>query len=175
MNGYVNGQTVALGHNFAAEADWIKNLTVKVKNISGKPISSIRMSFTVADTKFGFTLEYGSALSTRVSTKVEKSLLPDEELELSLSEASYLSTHNFIARGTGSADIKKILIGPTTVKFDDGTIWIGTKLPPAKVWRALWKNLTTQLAIHRRFNPLPEQKQRSEVSQSACFREVKVR
>lgn len=46
------GQLITLGQPFTADGEWLKDLSVKVRNISGKAISSIRISFTLPETRY---------------------------------------------------------------------------------------------------------------------------
>jgi hypothetical protein len=130
----VGDKTVLLGQSFSAGDDWLKNLTVRVKNISGKPISSIRMHFGLPGAKYkegtmGFSLEYGKALSTGIDYGVQKSIIPNEELVLFRNEAHYNRDRNGIAQKAGVINFSEVLIGVTTVRFEDGMVWSGWRLP----------------------------------------------
>lgn len=133
----VGDKSVSLGQSFSASEDWLKNLTVKVKNTSGKPISAIRMMFGLPEAKYkegasGFSLEYGKALSTGIDYGLQKVIKPDEELVLYRNEAHYNRDRNGIAQRTGLTDFSKMLILVTTVQFEDGTVWSSWKLPTVK-------------------------------------------
>lgn len=130
-------KAISLGQSFSADYDWLKNLTVRVRNTSEKPISSVRMHFDLPEAKYGegsmgFSLEYGKALSTGISYGVQKIIMPNEELVLSRNEAHYNRDRDGIAQRTGETDFSKVLIGMTIVKFEDGTLWSSGKLPLAK-------------------------------------------
>ena len=132
----VDGKIISLGQPFSASGDWLKNLTVKVRNISGKPISSIRMHFNLPEAKYkegimGFSLVYGKALSTGINYGVQKVIMPNEELDLIRNEAHYNRDRDGIAQKSGTTDFSKVLMGITTVQFEDGTVWWNWKLPLA--------------------------------------------
>ena len=129
-------KAVTLGHPFSVSGDWLKNLTVKVRNVSGKPIASIRIHFNLPEAKYkegtmGFSLEYGKALSTGINYGVQRNIMPDEELVLFRSEAHYNRDRDGIAQKAGITDFSKVLIGMTIVQFEDGTLWSSGKLPLA--------------------------------------------
>src|SRR5689334_10112633 len=72
----VEGKTIKLGQPFSAGADWLSTFAVKVKNISNKNISSIRLHFGLPEAKSngsisGFSLEYGKDLSTGIDYGVQ--------------------------------------------------------------------------------------------------------
>ena len=130
----VNDKTVKLGQAFSAGGEWLKNLTIKVKNTSGKPISSIRMHFTLPEAKYGegtmsFSLEYGKALSTGINYGDQKVIPSGEELLLYRNEAHYNRDRDGIAKLAGITDFSKVLLGMTIVQFENGAVWSSWKLP----------------------------------------------
>ena len=137
----VAGKAVHPGQPFSAESDWLKTFAVRVKNVSGKRISSIRLGFGLPEAKnsegisSGFSLEYGSALSTGVDYGTQLPIEPDEEIELIRNDRHYARDRDGIRTRTGLTEFSTVIIGGTTVRFVDGTIWSGYKLPlvPSKV------------------------------------------
>lgn len=134
---FVEGKLITFGKSFTAGDDWLKTLTVKLKNVSGKPISSVRMSFSRPEAKFkdsslGFSLEFGS-LSGMVDNRATKKIIqPDEEFELTQTEAQYFRGKAFMLDKTGVAIINKLIIGMTMVQFEDGNLWATRKIPSVK-------------------------------------------
>ena len=129
----VDGKIVTLGRTFSATGDWLKNLTVKVRNTSGKSISSIRMHFNLPEAKYkegtiGFSLEYGKALSTGINYGLQKIIMPDEEIILYRNDAHYNRDRDGIAQRAGITDFSNVLIGMTIVQFEDDTVWSSGKL-----------------------------------------------
>jgi hypothetical protein len=120
----VNGKTIIIGESFATSDNWIRNLTVRVKNISGQPIKSIDMSISFPDvrtsngTGIGFTLRGGSTPAGK-----QKAIMPGEEVELKWIEAEYQMFKEMSVRLNVSADYRKAQIGMTSVIFTDGTLW----------------------------------------------------
>lgn len=137
----VNGSNVVPGQPFAAEGEWLKTFVVKVKNVSKKPISSVRLHFALPDARYpkesagfttaGFSMEYGKGLSTGIEYGNRKPIAPGDEIELSRNEAHYIRDRDFIAKRTGVTDFYSVVIGNTTVQFEDGTVWWTYRLPMA--------------------------------------------
>jgi hypothetical protein len=129
----IEGQSITLGQPFTAGENWLRTLTVRVKNISGKPIKSIRFSFRLPEAKYkegtmGLTLEYGKELSTGGSYGEQKLIMPNEEIDLVRDAQHSDSVQKWLAEKSGVRDLSKALIGTTTVVFEDGMVWTGQKL-----------------------------------------------
>lgn len=124
----VNGQGVAPGLPFAAGPDWLKGLTVRVKNVSAKPLAYLQLNFTFPEARYrsggiGFTLRYGQPRPGTGGT-VEfdsKPLLPGEEAELSFERGDYEAKRTFAEKFGGVADITRVRFGTASVGFADGT------------------------------------------------------
>lgn len=123
----VNGRSVAPGQPFAAEADWLRTLTVRVRNDSAKPIASVRVSFGFPEASYhggglGFRLGYGERMPGReAAAPATKPLLPGEEAELALTGDEYEMNRNFASRRGGVSEISRVSIGTAFVTFADGT------------------------------------------------------
>lgn len=123
----VSGSPIVLGKTFIADADWLKYLTVKVKNVSDKPILSVGVGFMIPESKISFYLSYQEAIGVRV----DKNLMPGEEAELSRNDEHYKKDSERITSKIGNSEINKVLIGVTRVEFANGSVWIGDKLQSA--------------------------------------------
>jgi hypothetical protein len=137
----VDGKPVVPGQLFSASDDWLRTFAVKIKNISEKPISSVRLAFGLPEAKSGsaisgFSLEYGKELSTGIDYGRQDPILPGQEVDLTRSAAYYTRDTNGIAKRTGITTFNSILIGVAVVRFDDGTIWSSYKLPMARAGSA---------------------------------------
>lgn len=130
----VKGEVIELGKPFAAADDWLKGLAIKVKNVSGRAIKSIRVNFNLPEAKFkegtmGFSLEYGKELSTGITYGEQKLVLPGEEITLIRSEQHYTRDRDGIMNRTGVLDFNRTFIGMATVVFEDGKTWFCSKIP----------------------------------------------
>lgn len=130
----VNGKEIVLGMPFRAEGEWLKTLSVTVKNISDKPISAVRLNFGLPEAKYGsgssgFSLEYGKALSTGIDYGPQAPIAPGENVVLMRNERHYNRDRDGIVKRTGVTDFRSVLIGSTVVEFIDGTVWMAYRLP----------------------------------------------
>lgn len=129
-----DGNRVTPGESFTAQDDWLKTFTVRVKNTSGRSIQAIRLHFGLPEAKSGdaisgFSLEYGRGLGTGIDYGEQKVIPPGEEVELFRNDRHYKRDSEGIAQRTGVSNFTRVLLGPATVKFEDGTVWTGWKLP----------------------------------------------
>ena len=88
----IKDQVITLDNSFIYEDDWLKYLTIRLKNISGKPISYISIIFHQPQTVYnggrssiGFMMKFGKQLWESTSNEI-KSIQPNEEIELSRNE-----------------------------------------------------------------------------------------
>ncbi|MFZ1700523.1 MAG: hypothetical protein WBO10_18025 [Pyrinomonadaceae bacterium] len=138
----VEVKTITPGLPFLVDNDWLKSFAVKVRNISNKKISSIRLHFALPETKsldsqMGFSLEYGKELSTGIDYGLQAAIEPGEEVVLIRNDRHYSRDKEGIAKRTGKADFSALTIGLSTVRFEDGTVWMAAKLPVASTVTAL--------------------------------------
>jgi len=130
----VEGRPVICGQPFIAGTDWLKSLTLKIRNVSTQPIKFIRISFYVPEAKFkdsflGFSLEYGRETSDGVSLSYgTERLMPGTETELARSADAYYRYRDTVAKGGVNTDFTKAFIGLTYLRFEDGTVWDGLRL-----------------------------------------------
>ncbi|HAF13560.1 MAG TPA: hypothetical protein DCK99_07640 [Blastocatellia bacterium] len=124
----VAGRSITVGQPFAADKDWLRSLTFRMRNVSGQPITGARIGFDLPETKtedhsLGFSLEYGKGLSTGIPSDEQKVIMPNEEFELKFNEAQYERHRKFVAERSTIPSFSKVWIGVTTVKFEDGSSW----------------------------------------------------
>jgi hypothetical protein len=130
----VAGKPISIGHDFFADDNWIGSLSFRLRNISQKPILSIRLTLNLPETKkeessLGFSLEYGKELSPGKRAEASHSILPGQEVELKFTEARYQGYVDYITKTSLLTSFKKVIIGNVLVYFDDETFWLGGKLP----------------------------------------------
>jgi hypothetical protein len=132
----VDGKLLKPGQPFSGEGEWLKTFSVKVRNISGKRISSIKLYFGLPEAKYdngvsGFSLVYGTALSPNIDGVPQSPLDPNQEIELIRNHRRYTLDRDAIIRRTGVTDFHSVIIGATAVEFEDGSVWMSYKLPIA--------------------------------------------
>lgn len=123
----VAGQTVTPGRPFFAAEDWLRGLTVRVRNTSTKPISSVQVNFSLPDADYqgggvAFHLRRwrGAAGGEQPATEL-KPIPPGEEAELSFTDKEYESFVSFAKRLTGAVSFSRARVGMASVVFTDGT------------------------------------------------------
>jgi len=130
-----SGRSITCGHPFVGGTDWLRGLSFKIRNVSGKTIKFIRIYIELPEAKlhgnmFAFALEYGKETSNGVKLSYgPERLLPGAEAELMLSPAIYDHFSELLAKENGNANFTKAFIGMTYVRLDDGMIWDGYRLP----------------------------------------------
>ena len=123
----VNGQAVSPGQPFAAGADWLRSLTVRVRNDSSKPITAAHVTFGFPEASYhggglSFRLNYGTwRPNSGPAEPGAKSLPPGEEAEMGFTDDEYEMNRKFAERRGGVSEISRVSIGPAFVLFADGT------------------------------------------------------
>ncbi len=133
----LDGRPISLDQPFRADVDWLGKLRARVKNISQKPISHVRIVFSLPEAQFqedgrtntmGFELEYAAAKASN-GEQERKVVLPGEEVE-ALYMNSGVPLSQQIASRTGVTSIKELKYGGNVnAIFVDGGVWIGSNLP----------------------------------------------
>lgn len=126
------GQSVTPDIPFLAGEDWLRTLSVTVRNIADKPITRLRFDFGLPEDKFlrkgrtgwptywvGYTSEGNDG---------RKDVMPGEEVELRCVEYYYPSHMEGIAKQTGVRSFTLATAGTVQATFKDGTNWIGGNL-----------------------------------------------
>lgn len=131
-------KAVKLKENFVQENDWLKNFTVRFRNVSGKSIVYVSMVIGFPETdstgnRMVYYLKYGINPLVKKNTKDEPELLaPNEPAELVLSTEKYTKLKDFLTtRQHSLKDLTEIHLTIVSVYFEDGTHWsAGTMFRP---------------------------------------------
>lgn len=137
----LGGMALTPDQVFQADDDWLTNLRVTVRNISGKPISHLRMTFALPEAKFiqdgrnysmGLSLEHKAGATANKGGAEMKIIQPGDEVELVYFETGV----PFREEIAGKTGVKSITIlqygGDVTAFFVDGSQWDGSNLPVGK-------------------------------------------
>ena len=134
----LDGKPITPGQPFPADDAWLTKLRVKVKNISGTPISHLRMNFALPEAKYvedgrrysmGFSLEYKSGARVNDESPEMKVIQPDDEVEL----VCLIPLREQLGDKTGVTSITQLQYGgDVTAYFVDGETWRGSNLPVGK-------------------------------------------
>jgi len=132
----VNGKAVLPEKAFSAGDDWLKSLTIKLKNVSDKPVSSILVSFQIPKTETGNNASLGLVFrhnQTKINpTTKEKLVMPDEIIELSMTEKEYDIAKGVWLQKTGKTVFNQIILGSVVAMFEDGSSITTIKPPRAQ-------------------------------------------
>lgn len=123
-------QTVSIGQPFTAGNEWLRSFSVRMKNISDKPIVGARIDFGMPEAKSGESnlasnLEYGVGAGMGKGLREQKEVMPGEEFVLTRSSEGYEHDQRFLKEKSGVEMISRVRLGLAWVKFADGTLWIG--------------------------------------------------
>lgn len=130
----VGGKSVTPGRPFAAAEDWMKDLRVRARNISPKPIARASLGFLLPEARHGdgflsVSLHFGKRLGPCVGGAEPEVAAPGEEFELAMTKADYERRREWIADWTGVTSISRAEIEAVTLIFDDCTPWASALSP----------------------------------------------
>lgn len=121
----VGGQPVGIGRPFTAGEDWLRGLSIRVKNISDKPLVGARIDFSLPEGKVMSSLEYGRGATFGKGAREQKAVIPGEEFVLIRTVGAYESDRKWMAEKSGRTDFTRVQLGLAWVKFEDGMLWVG--------------------------------------------------
>lgn len=122
-----------------ADDDWVRGLTVTVRNDSKKPIThiSLRLRFPRPRdqqhaTDFVESLDYGESPipfeDGRVPYNPAAAVPPGESAELRLSDEDFAAVRTALDEAKYPGGIKRVRISVGLLGFADETVWMGGKL-----------------------------------------------
>lgn len=122
-------KSVKLGEKFEGDDDWIKNASIRVKNVSDKAIIYIEIDFNFPETKTsGNEMSYRLKLGHRPGAHDPNpplQLKTGDETVLSLDGERYDQLVRFLEQRHPMSGIRKAIIRIGFVVFADGTGWSG--------------------------------------------------
>ncbi len=124
-----DGKPIKLNERFTQKDDWLKDFTVKFKNISDKPIVYLSIAVDFPETEstghsMVHFLKYGvNPLAQKTGDDKPESLAPGAEAEVKLSAEKYAQLKNFLSQRHLLADLTRADFRIMTVHFSDRTHW----------------------------------------------------
>ena len=117
------GGAVEIGQPFAAGDDWVTDLKVRFRNVSGKPIASavLFLSYPEARHEGGvmtFSLAYGATAAAR-----HPAVAPGEEFEVARTIEEQERQRRRLAKLGGVESVGRVGLGFIIVNFEDGGEW----------------------------------------------------
>jgi hypothetical protein len=133
-------RAVKFEEKFLDDDQWLKGLTVRLANASGKTVTSIdvEMTFTRPENQvkeppaiwhlfYGFSPLWFKPEETIPPPQV-KPILPGDTTEITLLDKDFEGLNLFLKQTKYAASIKKIELRVIAIGFSDGTVWNGRML-----------------------------------------------
>ena len=130
--------TVTLGIQFLGDEDWMKGLTVRIKNTSGKVVTHVGIAIrldrpgdqsgqpgAVWDLWYGVSPFYFKPEES-IPPPMVRLIQPGETESIVLSDTEYNAMRAFLTDVNFPPSIEKVHISVSTIGFDDGTAWGGS-------------------------------------------------
>lgn len=122
----------------AADDDWLKGLTIRVRNLSDKIVTnvSIELQFRrppnqAQELDLIAPLDYGPNpyySPQKDSTSPPAPILPEQTQDIFLPDAQYDSLRSLLNERKYPADIKAVRIRVRSIAFSDGTVWTSGRI-----------------------------------------------
>lgn len=145
-----------VGEKFKDTDGWFKGLTIRIKNVSDKPVNYVSALVTFIRPKeqreegrlpFGERLTYGISpvdLNGSATPGPAPSIPPGESIELGLPETDSEEYTAMLKRLAFPDAIKRIEISLQEVGFEDGVLWSG-----GRFWRRDPSNLNKYVPVSK--------------------------
>jgi hypothetical protein len=132
----VKGRFIEAGRKFPEDDDWLKNLTISVKNISSKNIvfieieavfPKLRDNNSAKEPAYVYRLTYGSMPPLPGTTPLsnQSKIIPNETIDIILSEADHNHVKSSLAELGYPVSARHVKLGIGSIIFDDETMWRG--------------------------------------------------
>lgn len=129
-----DGTTISSDAKFVREGEWLKDFTIRFRNISGKPIVylSVVLGFPETGGKeppIGYSVKYGvNPMVNNPSVKNDtganrSSIAPNEVAEIKISPEGFETLKTFIATRSQLRELTTIDYRIMVVYFEDGSAW----------------------------------------------------
>jgi len=123
----VGQQDRKFDESFDAEPEWVKNLSFKLENTSGKPIVFLQVNVNFPETRLsGNLMSYGVSFGQRPDSKLKHNkpmlLMPGETLEVTLDKEKD-KIYKFVYERLPIESIQKVELEIGFIIFEDKTAW----------------------------------------------------
>lgn len=131
----VKGRPVGVDQNFDEEDDWLKGITLSVKNTSDQAITYINVELffprpedesAANETPFAYPLLYGYVPilpEAFPAPNAPPPIKPGEVVELTLADKDYDQLKIYLRNSNYPTSIKQVRLTLRAVAFGDGTMW----------------------------------------------------
>ena len=123
---------VDLGKPFRAGDDWLKGLTLRLRNVSAEPISSLSVMMDLSEARrveggIRVELTHGAKAGSGAGPGGGDYLMPGGEVEVRLTGGEYERVKQ-IAGEAGLARLSRAVLRSVRIEKADGTTWLGPVL-----------------------------------------------
>jgi hypothetical protein len=124
-----DAKAIKLNEKFTQKDDWLKDFTIKFKNISDKPIVYLSIAIDFPETEstgypMVYFLKYGvNPLAQKNGNDKPESLAPGDVTEVKLTAERHTQLKNFLSQRHLLADLTRADFRIMTVHFAGGTHW----------------------------------------------------
>lgn len=122
------GRSIAMGENHLAEDDWLRDLTISLKNTSNKDILFVELELHFLRPKespdatiTAFPIIFGTP--PKLTKEQSPRLLPGESWSVSLSDEEYAGMEKMLTKSGNLSSIKEVEIITREVLFADKSKW----------------------------------------------------
>lgn len=115
------GQAVGVGRAFGADDDWMKGLSVRLRNVSGRKIKGATLYLSLPEARHG-----GGAIQLSLAYEQgggQGGVAPGDEFDLTLAPAEHERQRARVAKLTGVKSVGRVGLGFVVIEFEDGTRW----------------------------------------------------
>jgi hypothetical protein len=138
----VAGRPITIGKSFAAEDDWLKNLVIPVRNVSGQQVAAIQMTLVLPEMDHAspdIVYCYGCAASEKA-----KGISAGEVVELKMLGGGFYDWVKSRADEQGGiSQISKAQIREMLVTLPDGSHWVSGCIKTADAKNACPRSAAT--------------------------------
>lgn len=131
----VGGRPVGLNDEFSAGDDWLRGAMFTLKNVSGKRIASLSLTFVFPETtatgnRMSYTVLYGRrpGLLPDLTTATRPTIGPDETVEVGFTDDEFQKLDRFLNARQPLSQLSLAEISIGMVYFDDGTAWTSGRM-----------------------------------------------
>jgi hypothetical protein len=132
----VNGRPIIIGEPFAADVDWLKDLTFRVKNVSSEQVMAIQIGLRLPEVDSSPQVVFIAGCK---HDKNQPCIRPGEEVELRMPAGHFYSwVKETVAKEKEISTINKATISEMIVTLPNGMQWMSGCVKTADPKNACW-------------------------------------
>jgi len=127
-------KSIRMGEPFGADIDWIRNITFRVKNISGGQLMGIQVTVILPEMNTSPQIVF---IAGCAHSENQKCLMPGDEVELKFPRGHmYDWVKEMVAKERNISTISKAMISTMIVTLPNGMQWVSGCVKTAEVKNA---------------------------------------